>query len=289
MNIKKLFIITSITLQVSSLMHAYSQDAYNAAFHAFDARFNPNYSSSNTYQQSAQYVSSHSNSVANYQDTQKVANALNTPEASAVGLFMTKGVVTANAPKFPGADGLVGSTPSFTNLHAAVTAAPNTMPTTTPVPAAQLSDSTNWTAAFAAFTGGVQAVYNKTIAATMPSSLNSNSAAYNDAQVIVQYLGTTGSGAGDFSGVLNATDKINLQNAFTAAGASITKSSGSGSTSDSGSTSGSGSNATPSLSLKQTNGYALQQAIESAKATFNQLVPGTYTSNSIIPAANLPA
>jgi hypothetical protein len=147
------------------------------------------------------------------------------------------------------------------------------------VQAAQLSDATNWTAAFAAFNGGAQAVYNKAVAATIPSSLNSTSPAYNNARVIVQYLGTAGSGAGDVSGVLNATDKINLQNAFTTAGVKR-------SNSDSGSNSGSSSN---SLSLKQTNGYALQQAIESAKTTFNQLVPGTYQSTAIIPAASLPA
>ena len=39
----------------------------------------------------------------------------------------------------------------------------------------------------------------------------------------------------------------------------------------------------------QTNGNALQQQIEAAKALFNQYVPGTYTATPVIATASLPA
>ena len=154
----------------------------------------------------------------------------------------------------------------ITNLTAAFTA--NNLPASG-LAGPQLSDTTNWTAAFAAFTGGASAVYNKTVAATMPTSLTSSSAAYKDAQVILQYLSVPG--AGVYTGVQNATDITNLTAAFTA---NNLPASGLGST---------------ALTARQTNGNALQQAIESAKATFNLLVPGTYTATPVIPAASLPA
>lgn len=250
MNIKKLFIITAITLQVSTLIHA-SQTAWNAAFLAFAGGSDPKIAAGLIKQ-----------TAANSTQAYNIANNLQTPEGWAVGAFVSKSNKSSMSGKTKLKD---------TDVSNAIKVALGLAPEQT----TQLSDSTNWTAAFAAFTGGAQAVYNKTVAPTMPSSLTSSSAAYKDAQVIVQYLGKAGSGAGDFSGVLNATDKTNLQNAFTAAGVQVNRSPDSD---------------LNSLSLKQTNGYALQQAIKSAQETFNLLVPGTYNTNyTVIPAANLPA
>ncbi len=281
MNIKKLLIIASITTQFSNIIQAFSQDAYNAAFHAFDVKFNSPAANTNTYKQSADFIIAHGDAYS-IQDCSKISNSLNTPEAKAVGIYLAHGTIQQTKSYFQTADGLVGNNMSYANLYAAIAAAPNTIPPVNPTSqqgstsTPQLSDAVNvpanWTTAFAAF-GGAQGVYDKTaIQKTMPASLTATSAAYKDAQVIVQYLGTAGTGKGDDSGVLNTVDKANLQAAFTAANVSRVS-----------------SNPSVQLTAKQTNGVALQQAIEDAKNTFNQLRPGTYTATAIIPAAQLPA
>ena len=247
MNIKKLLIITSITLQFSTCIESsvpYSQDptSWNNAFLAFGG-------GTNLTTAAASVQSGKGGSTARAVNGTLSKMGTITPEATVVAQYL---------------DGQAMSSNDSTNLQAALAAAQGLAGGST-----QLSDTINWTAAFAAFTGGASAVYNKTVAATMPTSLTSSSAAYKDAQVILQYLSVPG--AGVYTGVQNATDITNLTAAFTA---NNLPASGLGST---------------ALTARQTNGNALQQAIESAKATFNLLVPGTYTATPVIPAASLPA
>jgi hypothetical protein len=71
----------------------------------------------------------------------------------------------------------------------------------------------NWTTAINAF-GGAAGISAKTATKTMPVSITSASAAYNDAQVILQYV---------TSAAMNATDVTNLNAALVANGAPAQK------------------------------------------------------------------
>jgi hypothetical protein len=254
MNIKKLFIFASITLQASNMIYA-DQAAWNAAFTALTNVSDPKIAAT-LVKQSDKSSTEASNKL----------RSLGTPEAFATAAFVSKTNKTSFKTTF-----------SATDVQRALRVAQGLEADTPPVNpnAIQLSDAiqANWTAAFAAF-GTAQAIFDKTVTQkTMPASLTTTSVAYKNAQVIVQYLGKTGTGKGDYSGILNATDSTNFKTALTTAGANITVSSGGA-----------------QLTAKQTNGAALQQAILESQRTFNLLVPNTYdTSKPLIPAANLPA
>lgn len=355
-------ILCYFILAAFDISASFSQTNYNAAFTAIDLFYNQSIASGHTYQQSAQFVES-IRGTKPFGDGQKIVQSLNnSPESNAACWYISSGNNIGLSSKFRGADGQSGSNISFVNLHAAIAAAPAILPANAP---AQLGDAVtaNWTAAFAAFPGGVSAVYNKTVfPATMPTSITATSACYGNAKVIVQYLSIPGTGV--YTGVLNGNDVTNLTNAFTAAGlpyklgqqqgdsnatnwtsafaafpggasavynktvspatmpTSVTTNSpyygnakvivqylsapgagvytgvlnGNDVTNLTNAFTAAGlpnktitGNNPPQLTAQQTQGNALQMQIEQAKLLFNQLVPGTYTATTIIPAANLPA
>jgi hypothetical protein len=228
MNIKKILMLASITVQFSTIIHAFSQDNYNAAFYAFEtnANINPNSATAigHTYKQSAAFVSQYGNAKSRTY-CESIAKSLGTAEAKAVGFFLADGTNSAKVKPFTGADGLSGSAMSFTNLQAAIAAAPNTLPVTavTTNLNPQLSDNpnvpANWVTALNAF-GGAQGVFDKTATkrTVVSSGLAATSAAYKDAQVIEKYLASA-QAKGIYSD-LNSTDGTNLDAAFTTANVS---------------------------------------------------------------------
>jgi hypothetical protein len=143
MNIKKFFMIAYIAFQSTQYSNASSQTAYNAAFQAFNAALNKG--AATTIAQVADFISNNRGAF-NWTETQKIALKLNSPQAMAVGMYLSSGNPATLFSHFANADVIKqGKSVSFSNLLAALTAAkldttpiaalsttPGTTPSTTP-------------------------------------------------------------------------------------------------------------------------------------------------------------
>ena len=140
MNIKKFIVLSCMTFILTGFIDA-NQAAYNAAFIAFAQDPSINRAGGiSTLAQAVNFIANDAG-VETYTLAQSVANKLNTPQAMAVGLYISSGNPITLKTKFPNADVVTeGTTVSFSNLQAALTAAMNgtggsstsTTPATTP-------------------------------------------------------------------------------------------------------------------------------------------------------------
>lgn len=238
MNIKKLLIVAVLTLQMTGFLHA-SQAAYNTAFLAFanDKSINP---SGGAYEltQAAQFIQNARKSKS-WTITQDVAQKLKTPQAMAVGFYLSSGTTSSLTNKFPGAD-------SQNNLMSALTAAQNSGTgggeEKQPLPQIGDNNAANWTTAITAF-GGSAVISAKTATKAIPNTIPANSPAYPDAKVILQYLNNA---------EMNDADRANLNKALA-------------------------DNQNSNDQTTDAVAQELKKQIEDAKQIYNLYKPGTYT------------
>ena len=129
----KFLIILCMTLQcaqqIQASLSAQSQASYGAAFQAFDKALNDETGTNNPIQ-AATYIYNNAGKKS-WSEMLKIAKTLNTPEAMAVGMYLSNGNPAVLAIHFPGADiTKQGENISFDKLQNALTATPN--PSTTP-------------------------------------------------------------------------------------------------------------------------------------------------------------
>ena len=109
-----------MTLQFTAYLNASSQAAYESAFKAFYSAISK---TTGTVAQAASFIFNNRGDFPTASN-QSIAKTLNTPQAMAVGLYMSEGNPSSLTGRFPNADVTKsGSSVLFTNLESALTSA----------------------------------------------------------------------------------------------------------------------------------------------------------------------